>query len=70
VNTDDGKMLRTYSGSADFMYTIATTPDGLLAISGGQDSTLLVWLVGDGQLLQSLKAPAPADSATQQAANN
>jgi WD40 repeat protein len=70
VNTDDGKMLRTYSGSADFMYTIATTPDGLLAISGGQDSTLLVWLVGDGLLLQSLKAPAPADSATQQAANN
>jgi len=70
VNTDDGKMVRTYSGSADFMYTIATTADGLLAISGGQDSTLLVWLVGDGQLLQSLKAPAPAEAAPQQAANN
>ncbi len=51
VNTDNGKMERTYSGSQDFMYSTATSADGRLAVSGGQDSTLFVWLV-DGEAIR------------------
>ncbi len=70
VNTDNGKMDRTYSGSQDFMYSTATTADGRLAISGGQDSTLFIWLVGDGQLLKSFAAPKPDDATAEQTAGN
>ncbi|MCH7666859.1 MAG: HemK family protein methyltransferase [Acidobacteria bacterium] len=62
VNTDNGKMERTYSGSNDFMYSTAISADGRIAISGGQDSTLFVWLVEGGQLLRSFAAPEPASS--------
>ena len=42
VNTDDGKMERTYAGANDFMYSSGTSADGRLAVAGGQDSVLLV----------------------------
>jgi WD40 repeat protein len=70
VNTDDGKMVRTYAGSQDFMYSAATSADGRLAISGGQDSTLFIWLLGDGQLLKSFAAPQPAENPAAQTAGN
>jgi WD40 repeat protein len=57
VNTDDGKMELTYAGSNDFMYAATTSPDGRIAVSGGQDSTLFVWLVDGGLLLKSFAAP-------------
>ncbi|MEX0677849.1 MAG: c-type cytochrome domain-containing protein [Pirellulales bacterium] len=62
VNTENGQMERTYSGSNDFMYSTATSADGRIAISGGQDSTLFVWLVDGGQLLKSFAAPKPEES--------
>jgi WD40 repeat protein len=62
VNTDDGKLELTYSGSNDFMYATATSPDGRIAVSGGQDSTLFVWLVEGGQLLKQFAPPQPDES--------
>ena len=38
------------------MYSAAITADGKLAIAGGQDSVLFVWLVDNGQLLKSFAA--------------
>jgi WD40 repeat protein len=62
VNTDNGKMDKNYAGSKDFMYSAASSADGRLALSGGQDSTLFIWLVSDGQLLKSFPAPQPAEN--------
>ncbi len=62
LNTDNGAVERTFSGSNDFMYSVATSADGRLGVAGGQDSVLLVWLIDTGQLLKSLPAPKPADN--------
>ncbi len=70
VNTDDGKLERTYSGSQDFMYSTGLSADGRLAVSGGQDSTLFVWLVEGGQLLKSFAAPQGEQPASEQTAGN
>jgi WD40 repeat protein len=62
VNVDNGQTLRSYSGPTDFVYSTATSADGRLAVGGGQDSVLYVWLVADGQLLKSLPAPKAEES--------
>jgi WD40 repeat protein len=62
VNTDNGGMERTYSGSNDFMYAGAVSADGRVALAGGQDSVLFVWLVDNGQLLRSFPAPKPPET--------
>ncbi len=59
VNTDNGGMERTFAGSNDFMYSSAVSADGRIALAGGQDSVLFVWLVDNGQLLRSFPAPKP-----------
>jgi WD40 repeat protein len=63
INTDDGKAERSFAGSSDFMYSIATTADGRVTISGGQDSVLFAWLVEGGQLVKSFPAPKAEDAA-------
>jgi len=67
VNTDDGKMERTYAGANDFMYSSGTSADGRLAVAGGQDSVLLVWLVDNGQLLRTFAKPIEPAAAAQTA---
>lgn len=67
VNTDDGKMERTYSGANDFMYSSSASADGRLAVAGGQDSVLLVWLVDNGQLLRTFTKPTEPAAAAQTA---
>jgi WD40 repeat protein len=62
MNIDNGNMERSYAGSNDFMYATATSPDGRIAVSGGQESTLFVWLVEGGQLLKQFAAPKPEES--------
>jgi WD40 repeat protein len=62
INTDDGKAERTFPGSNDFMYSIATSADGRLAVAGGQDSMLFAWLVDGGLLVRQFEAPKPPES--------
>ena len=62
VNTDNGGMERTYPGSGDFMYSGAVSADGRLAVAGGQESVLFVWLVDNGQLLKSFSLPKPPEA--------
>lgn len=62
VNTDNGAVERTFAGSNDFMYSSAASADGRIALAGGQDSVLLVWLVEGGQLLKSFPAPKPPET--------
>jgi WD40 repeat protein len=62
VNSENGSTERTYSGPNDFVYSSATSADGKLAIAGGQDSTLFVWLVENGQLLKIFPAPKPDEA--------
>jgi WD40 repeat protein len=62
VNTDNGGMERTYPGSSDFMFSGAVSADGRLAVAGGQESVLFVWLVDNGQLLKSFALPKPPEA--------
>lgn len=72
VNMDNGAYEKQFSGPNDFMYATATSADGRLAIGGGQESTLFVWQIDNGQLLRSLAAPKPEANkpATPQTAGN
>lgn len=72
VNMDNGAYEKQFSGPNDFMYATATSADGRLAIGGGQESTLFVWQIDNGQLLRSLPAPKPDVNkpATPQTAGN
>jgi WD40 repeat protein len=71
VNIDNGNLERSYPGSNDFMYAAAASADGRIAVSGGQESTLFVWLVEGGQLLKQFAAPKPDESQpVAQAASN
>ncbi len=49
---------RHFRGAQDFLYTSASSADGLTIIAGGQDGVLRVWHA-DGTLLQTL---GPADN--------
>lgn len=62
LNTDNGGVERLFAGSNDFMYSTATSADGRIGVSGGQDSVLFVWLIDSGQLLKSFPAPKPAEA--------
>ncbi|HTM52779.1 MAG TPA: c-type cytochrome domain-containing protein [Pirellulales bacterium] len=62
VNTDNGASERTFAGSTDFMYSCALSPDGRVALAGGQDSVLFAWLVESGQVLKSFPPPKADDS--------
>ncbi len=71
LNSDDGKVVRSYAGSGDFMYSTAVSADGQIAIAGGQDSVLLVWQIDADKPLKSFAAPKPAENpATSKTAGN
>ena len=44
------------------MYSGAVSADGRLAVAGGQESVLFVWLVDNGQLLKSFALPKPPEA--------
>ena len=54
---------RAYSGAADYLYSLSVSRDGKTVIAGGQDSTLRLWNVDNGQIIREFPAP-PADGAT------
>ena len=51
-----GQELRTLTGHADWVNSVAVSADGRLALSGSSDTTVKVWDLRSGQEL----APSPA----------
>ena len=52
-------MLKTLAGHVGPVLSMAITPDGVTAYSGGQDKTIRAWNLADGKLLRTLCRPAP-----------
>ncbi len=43
----NGNPAREFKGSTDYVYRAATTPDGTLVVSGGEDGSVRVWNAAD-----------------------
>ena len=56
---DQGKKIRSMSGSTDYVYAAAATADGSTIVAGGLDGTLRIWNGADGKLVNEFQAPKP-----------
>ena len=54
-NSADGKALRNFSASGDFLFTVQVTPNGENIIAAGQSGAIRVWNLADGKLLHEWK---------------
>jgi WD40 repeat protein len=55
---DTGHCLKTLQSHTDSIWTIASSPNGLLFASGGNDQTVRLWDVNTGQCLRTLQGHA------------
>jgi WD40 repeat protein len=53
-DTESGQLLRTLSGHANAVRSVAWSPDGKTLASGSHDHTVKLWEAGNGQLLYAL----------------
>jgi len=65
IRSDNGTMGKTLSGSADFVYASASSVDGSVVVSGGQDGVLRVWDVV--KAVEAKNFAPPVEAADQQA---
>lgn len=56
----NGAVLGTLTGHADWVYSVAASPDGAWVASGSGDGTVRLWTAGDARLLATLVQLAPA----------
>ncbi len=61
INSSNLNDARSFSGGTDYMYASAATPDGTVILAGGQDSTLRIWNLTNGQSLATFEAPKPPE---------
>ncbi|MCA6605260.1 MAG: hypothetical protein IM533_12505, partial [Pseudanabaena sp. M007S1SP1A06QC] len=50
----DGKLLQTFQGHQDYVYSVAFAPDGKSLLTGSLDKTAKLWSI-DGKLLQTFQ---------------
>lgn len=55
-NPANGQATREFKGNADYVYRSATTPDGKLVISGGEDGSVRVWNAADAAVVVTFEA--------------
>ena len=53
---ENGEVVRSFEGAAEFLSATAVTPDGLRVVAGGQDGVLHLW---NGATKEKLAAFAP-----------
>ena len=56
-NATNGGNIRNFPGGTDFIYAIATSPDGAVVAAGGQEGVVRVYNGATGALLRSLLPP-------------
>lgn len=61
-NTENGRLLRTFTEHSDSIYALAFSPDGETLASGGADNTIRIWNFYTGELLETLEHLAPVKS--------
>jgi WD40 repeat protein len=61
-NTENGRLLRTFTEHSDSVYTLAFSPDGETLASGGGDNTIRIWNFHTGELLETLEHLGPVKS--------
>lgn len=61
-NTENGKLLRTFTQHSDSVYSLSFSPDGETLASGGADCTIRIWNFHTGELLQTLEHLGPVMS--------
>ena len=66
-NADNGAAVRTLSGHTDYVYSIAVSPDGLLAASGSYDGEIRIWKLADGSLVKAFPGSPGIQPAAQAA---
>ena len=49
----DGRCIRTMTGHAYSVYSVAISPDGQYALSGSYDNTLKYWRISDGTCIRT-----------------
>lgn len=55
-NPNSGAALKTLTGSTDWVYSVAISPDGNLVAGGTYNGEVRVWNVNDGKLLKEFNA--------------
>jgi WD40 repeat protein len=55
---ETGRLIRTLEGHSDAVHYVSFSPDGALLVSGGDDDTVRLWAVADGDLLDTVLMPA------------
>ena len=53
-NVNTGEVLRTLTGHAASVESVAWSPDGTQLASGSYDNTVIIWNVDTGNVLQTL----------------
>lgn len=61
-NTENGRLLRTFTEHSDSVYALAFSPDGETLASGGADHTIRIWNFHTGELLETLENLRPVKS--------
>ncbi|MBE9094630.1 CHAT domain-containing protein [Tychonema sp. LEGE 07203] len=61
-NTENGRLLRTFTEHSDSIYALAFSPDGETLASGGADNTIRIWNFHTGELLETLEHLGPVKS--------
>lgn len=59
LDARNGRLLATFSGHQDWVYSVALSPDATRVASGSADGTVKVWNAADGKLLATLVQLAP-----------
>ena len=54
-DSSNGKAIRTFNASGDFLFTVSVTPDGKKLLAGGQSGVVRIWTLADGKLVQEIK---------------
>ena len=55
-NVADGKLIRTFEGHKDALYSVAISPDGKTLATGSYDQKVKLWELATGKELQTLSA--------------
>ncbi|WP_435005268.1 c-type cytochrome domain-containing protein [Tundrisphaera lichenicola] len=58
--TKETGVVRTFLGPSDYLFAVATSPDGKVVAAGGADGILYLWNGDDGKMIRKLE-PAAGD---------